>query len=109
MIDSCHVQSLLKFLDNQRKHWQIVIEQTALASVQAFHFLYKVRFGVSLDRVQLDIGHSSAGEDDVGTTVNKRKYQTTSKHFVEDVNMSDFKRKPGNCGNLDTPILLSRS
>jgi hypothetical protein len=33
MIDSSHVQSLLKFLDIQRNHWQIVIEQTALASV----------------------------------------------------------------------------
>ena len=33
MIDSSHVQSFLKFLDIQRKHWQIAIEQTALASV----------------------------------------------------------------------------
>ncbi len=33
MIDSSHVQSLLKFLDLLRKHWQVVIEQTALASV----------------------------------------------------------------------------
>jgi len=36
MIDSYHVQSLMKFLDIQRKHWQNVIEQTALASVRAF-------------------------------------------------------------------------
>ena len=89
MIDSSHVQSLLKFLDIQRKHWQIVIEQTALASVRAFHFLHKVRFGGPLDRVQLDTDHSSAGEDDVGTTVTKRKYQTTSKHFVGEDSDSD--------------------
>ena len=38
VIDSYHVQSLLKFLDIQRKRWQIVIEQTAFASVRAFHF-----------------------------------------------------------------------
>jgi hypothetical protein len=44
MIDSSHLQSVLKFLDIQRKHWQIVIEQTALADVRAFHFLHKVRF-----------------------------------------------------------------
>jgi hypothetical protein len=84
MIDPSHVQSLLKFLDIQRKHWQIVIEQTALASVRAFHFLHKVHFGGPLDSVQLDTDHSSAGEDDVSTTVTKRKYQTTSKHFLGD-------------------------
>ena len=74
MIDPSHVQSILKFLDIQRKHWQLAIEQTALASVRAFHFLHKVRFGGPLDRVQLDTDHSSAGADDVGTTVTKRKY-----------------------------------
>ncbi len=84
MIDSSHVQSLLKFLDIQRKHWQIVIEQTALASVGAIHFLHKVRFGGPLERVQLDTDHSSAGEDNKSTTGTKRKYQTTSKHFVGD-------------------------
>ncbi len=89
MIDSSHVQSLLKFLDIQRKHWKIVIEQTALASVRAFHFLHKVRFGGPLERVQLDTDHSSAGEDDVSTTATKRKYQTTSKHFVGDDSDSD--------------------
>jgi hypothetical protein len=77
-----HVQSLLKFLDIPRKHWQIAKEQTALASVRAFHFLHKVRFWGPLDRVQLDTDHSSAGEDDVGNTATKRKYQTTSKNFI---------------------------
>ncbi len=82
-------KTLLKFLDIQRKHWQIVIEQSALASVRAFHFLHKVRFEGPLDRVQLDTDHSSAGEDDVSTTVTERKYQTTSKHFVGDDSDSD--------------------
>ncbi len=91
MIVSSHVQSLLNFLDIQRKHWQTVIEQTVLqvATVQAFHFLHKVRFGGPLDRVQLDTDHRSAGEDDVSTTVTKRKYQTNSKHFVGDDSDSD--------------------
>jgi hypothetical protein len=84
MIDSSHVQSLLKFLDIQQKHWKIVIEQTALVSVRAFHFLHKVRFGGLLGRIQPDTDHSSAGEDNASTTVTKRKYQTTSKHFVGD-------------------------
>jgi hypothetical protein len=48
-----------------------------------------VRFGGPLDRVQLDTDHSSAGEDDVGTTVTKRKYQTTNKHFVGEDSDSD--------------------
>ncbi len=74
MIDSSHVQSVLKFLDIQRKHWQIAIEQTALVSVRAFHFLHKVRFGGPLDRLQLGTDHSSAVADNEGTTVTKRKY-----------------------------------
>ena len=89
MIDSSHVQSVLKFLDIQQKHWQIAIEQTALASVRAFHFLHKVRFGGPLDRVQLDTDHSSAEADNVGTTVTKRKYQTASDHFGGDDSDSD--------------------
>jgi hypothetical protein len=52
-------------------------------------FFTKCAFGGPLDRVQLDTDHSSAGEDDVGTTVTKRKYQTTSKHFVGDDSDSD--------------------
>ncbi len=83
MIESSHVESLLKFLDIQRKHWLVAIEQTALASVQAFHFLHKVRFGGPLERVQLDMDPnsiSSASEDDIDITT-KRKHQTTSKHF----------------------------
>ena len=110
------LQSLLKFLDIQRKHWQIAIEQTALASIRAFHFLHKVLFGGPLDRVQLDTDHSSAGADNVGTTVIKRMYQTASDHLGGDDSDSHSheqgglqKRKPRNCGNLDTPLFLSRS
>ncbi len=84
MIDSSHVQSLLKILDIQWKHWQVAIEQTALASVRSFHFLHKVRFEGPLERVQLDIDPCCASEDDASTIVTKRKYQTTSKHFVGD-------------------------
>ena len=60
MIDPSHVQSVLRFLGIQRKHWQLAIEQTALASVQAFHFLHKVSFWGPLDRVQ-QIGDAAAG------------------------------------------------
>ena len=84
-----HTKTLLKCLDIQRKHWQIVIEQTAHASVRAFHFLHKVRFGGPRDRVQFDTDHISAEADNVGTTVTKMKYQTTSEHFGGDDSDSD--------------------
>ncbi len=51
MIDSSHVESLLKFLDIPRKHCHVAIKKIALASVQAFNFLHKVRFGGPLERV----------------------------------------------------------
>jgi hypothetical protein len=89
MIDSAHVKSVLKFLGIQRKHWQLAIEQTALASVRAFHFLHKVRFGGPLDHVQPDTDHSSTEADNEGTTVAKRKYQTASDHFGGDDSDSD--------------------
>ncbi len=44
MIDPSHVESLLKFLDIQRKHWRVAVERIALSSVRAFRFLQKVRF-----------------------------------------------------------------
>ncbi len=68
MIDSSHVDSLLKFISIERKHWRVAVEQTALASVRAFHFLHKVRFGGPLERVQSEMDSSSissvSDEDD---------------------------------------------
>ena len=81
MIDSSHVESLLKFLDIPRKHWHVAIEKIALASVQKFHFLHKVHFGESLERVQLDMdlnGICNTSEDDISITT-KRKQLNTSK------------------------------
>ena len=45
MIDPTHVQSLLKFLEIQRRHWQPAVERTVLASVRALHVHHKVRIG----------------------------------------------------------------
>jgi hypothetical protein len=92
MIDSSHSRTIPSEISRySTEALQIAIEQTALASVRlgAFHFLHKVRFGGPLDRVQLDTDHSSAEADNVGTTVTKRKYQTTSKHFNGDDSDSD--------------------
>ena len=38
MIDPSHVESLMKFLDIQRKHWRVAVERIALAFVRAFTF-----------------------------------------------------------------------
>ena len=47
LIDPEPICALLKFLDIPRVHWQLVIDRTVLASVQALHFLHQVRFGGS--------------------------------------------------------------
>jgi hypothetical protein len=81
MIDSSRVDSLLKFLGIEWKHWQVAVEQTALASVRAFHFLHKVRFGGPLERVQSDRDSnsiSSVSNEDATVSVNRRKPQSIS-------------------------------
>ena len=40
-----HICALLQFLEVPRKHWLPIVESTVLASVQAFYFLHRVRFG----------------------------------------------------------------
>ena len=55
MIDLLHVESILKFLDIQRKHGRVLAELIALASVRAFHFLQMVRFGGPLEPVRPDL------------------------------------------------------
>jgi hypothetical protein len=40
-----HIHALLKFLDAPRKYWSTTVESTVLASVKAFYFLHRVRFG----------------------------------------------------------------
>ena len=66
MMDPLHVESLLKFLSIPRKHWPGVLERTVIASVRAFHFLHRVRFGglAELQRSELDSEHSDADSSD---------------------------------------------
>ena len=45
MINPAHVESLLKFIGIQQILWKVAVERSVLASVRAFHFLHKVRFG----------------------------------------------------------------
>jgi hypothetical protein len=76
MIDPVHVESLLKFLGIQRKHWRTAVERSVLASVRAFHFLHKVRFGGLSDarRADPDPDNSNSEKDeDEEEAVTKRK------------------------------------
>jgi hypothetical protein len=83
MIDPFHVDSLLKFLGIERKHWQVAVEQTALASVRAFHILHNVHLRGPLERVQSDRDSSSISresDEDTTISVNKRKPQSISEN-----------------------------
>ncbi len=78
MIDLLHVESLLKFLDIQQKLWHGAIEQTVLASVQALHFLHRVRFKGRLEVGRPDLGpelNDSTDDDDVVDGGRTRKSQ----------------------------------
>ena len=54
MIKPMHVHSLMKFAGIHHKHWTTAVESTVLASVKAFHFLHRVRFGGLPETVRSD-------------------------------------------------------
>ncbi len=55
MINPLHVHSLLKFAEIPHKHWKTAVERTVLASVRAFLFRHRVRFGGLPETVRSDI------------------------------------------------------
>ena len=77
MIYLSHIESLLKFLRVQQKHWRAVVKPTVLVSVLAFHFLHTVRSGGLPEAVQPDLdperGSDSASDDGVEEVRIKRK------------------------------------
>jgi hypothetical protein len=75
MIDILHVESLLKFLDIQRKHWRVAVEWIALASVRAFH---RVRFGGPPEPVKPDLDPDNrrcTSDEEVSVAATKQKYR----------------------------------
>ncbi len=40
-----HICTALQFLEVPHQHWALAVESTVLASVNAFYFLHRVRFG----------------------------------------------------------------
>ncbi len=94
-IDPLHIESLLKFLGIHRRHWQVAVERTVLASVRAFHFLHKVRFGglPEAGRPDLDPDHS---DNDSDVEVGKRKSSRRKAGAAQDCTDSDSSAR----GNL---------
>ena len=92
MIDPVHVESLLKFLGVQRKHWRTAVERSVLASARAFHFLHKVRFGGLSDarRADPDPDNSDSEKDeDEEEAVTKRKSRGRDTNAAQDSADSD--------------------
>ncbi len=92
MIDPRHVESLMQFLGIQRKHWQVAVELSVLASVQAFHFLHTVRFGGRPEamRTTFDPEDSDSEQDDSAENViPKRKVSSNLARTAQDNGDSD--------------------
>ena len=60
-----HLCALHQFLEVPQNHWLPAVEGTVLASVKAFYFLHRVRFGGLPEGGLLEtgIGHTDLGED----------------------------------------------
>ena len=111
-IDPLHIESLLKFLDIQRKHWPVAVERTVLASVRAFHFLHKVRFGglPEAGRPDLDPDHSDhASDEDVGDGGTKRKSNRRKAGAAKDCTDSDSSEGNNLMGEPHPPSRVRRT
>jgi hypothetical protein len=117
MIEYSHVESLLKFLDIPRKHWHVAIEKIALVSVQAFNFLHRVLFGGPIDEssltwtqtafaipVKTTLALQPRGSTKPPTRASVELTQTLTR-----MNMSDFTKKLGYCGDPNTLLLQTQS
>ena len=68
LIDIKPIQAALAFLEIPREYWTEGIEQSVLASVRAFSFLHRIRFGGRID----DEEHGNDGDDsDCSSDVSK--------------------------------------
>ena len=69
-IDPPLIESLLKFLGVQRKHWPVAVEKTVIASVWAFHFLHKVSFGGLSAKIRPDLDSENSDASSNSTVKN---------------------------------------
>ena len=82
MIDPSHIHALLKFLELPNRHWRMAVERTVLASVKAFFFLHKVRFGGLPETVRPDLvpdrNEEDSDEEDRGKRFQQNPYRSTA-------------------------------
>ena len=109
MVDSLHIESLLKFFCIPRKNWPEVLERTVIASVRAFHFLHRVRFGGPAEpqRSELDSEHSDVDSGGnvkgVGTKRNPRRREAEDAQNYTDSDSStadDLMEQPRSLSRL---------
>jgi hypothetical protein len=92
MIDPAHVEALLKFIGIQQKLWKVAVERSVLASVRAFHYLYKVRFGGLSSAVRPDLDPSNSDNEQDGSkddAVAKKKSRRSHTNLARDYTDSD--------------------
>lgn len=94
MIDPSHVQSLLKFLEIPNQHWQTAVERTVLASVRAFYFLHRVRFGGLPETVLPDLSPDHSAEDSDDADGRQRIKRKPHQSLVS---------APPDCADSDSP------
>ena len=63
MIDPRPIGGLLQFLNMPKKLWTIAVEKSVLASIRAFYFLHRTRFGCR-QGVVLSVSGNSVSDDD---------------------------------------------
>jgi hypothetical protein len=76
----------------QQKQWRTAVERTVLASVQALHFLHRVRFGGLSEPARPDLESEqsdSPDEDGVGLRLAKRKPRQEKADVSHDCTDSD--------------------
>jgi hypothetical protein len=92
MIDPAHVEHLLKFIGVQQKHWKVAAEHSVFASVHAFHFLHKVRFGGLSNETRSDLNSDNSDceqDDSKDGAVAKRKSSGGRASLAHDSTDSD--------------------
>jgi hypothetical protein len=55
LLHPAHICALLQILEVPHKYWLLAVEDTVLASVNAFYFLHRVHFGGLSEKVCLEL------------------------------------------------------
>ena len=102
LLHSSHICALLQFLEVPNKHWLSAVEGTVLASVNAFHFLHRVRFGglpvgalLGSDIDQADLGEVTSDLDAPRKIRNRYNRRSPRGHDGGTISQRGSKRRKG--------------